>query len=82
MIGETYYERGRPVIVRVAWRSRTPEVEHPILMNKLTLDFFRRKDPLPARSGPRNVVIEREDGSLVVRPFRGLRKTRKGDQAT
>lgn len=25
-------------------------------------------------SGPRNVLIRRQDGSLVVRPFRGLRK--------
>lgn len=24
--------------------------------------------------GPRNVLIEREDGSTVVRPFRGLRR--------
>jgi acetyl esterase len=24
--------------------------------------------------GPRNVLIEREDGRKVVRPFRGLRK--------
>ena len=24
--------------------------------------------------GPRNVLIERADGQLVVRPFRGLRK--------
>jgi acetyl esterase len=24
--------------------------------------------------GPRNVLIEREDGSKVVRPFRGLKK--------
>jgi hypothetical protein len=24
--------------------------------------------------GPRNVLIERRDGSKVVRPFRGLRK--------
>jgi hypothetical protein len=24
--------------------------------------------------GPRNVLIERQDGSRVVRPFRGLRK--------
>jgi acetyl esterase len=24
--------------------------------------------------GPRNVLIEREDGSRVVRPFRGLRR--------
>ena len=26
--------------------------------------------------GPRNVLIQREDGSKVVRPFRGLRKPR------
>lgn len=26
--------------------------------------------------GPRNVLIRRADGSLVVRPFRGLRKSR------
>lgn len=25
-------------------------------------------------AGPRNVLIQREDGSKVVRPFRGLRK--------
>jgi len=24
--------------------------------------------------GPRNVLVRREDGSLVVRPFRGLRR--------
>ena len=28
----------------------------------------------PGPSGPRNVLIRRSDGSLVVRPFRGLRK--------
>jgi len=27
--------------------------------------------------GPRNVLIQRQDGSRVVRPFRGLRKTTK-----
>jgi hypothetical protein len=26
------------------------------------------------RTGPRNVLIRRADGSLVVRPFRGLRR--------
>jgi acetyl esterase len=26
--------------------------------------------------GPRNVLIRRADGTLVVRPFRGLRKPR------
>jgi acetyl esterase len=27
-----------------------------------------------AGKGPRNVLIQRRDGSLVVRPFRGLRR--------
>ena len=46
MIGKTYLERGRPVVVLVRWNGR----------------------------GPRNVLIRREDGQLVVRPFRGLRR--------
>lgn len=28
--------------------------------------------------GPRNVAIRRADGSIVVRPFRGLRKPKEG----
>jgi acetyl esterase len=31
------------------------------------------------RGAPRNVLIKRGDGSLVVRPFRGLRKIKEGD---
>ena len=27
--------------------------------------------------GPRNVLVRREDGHKVVRPFRGLRKTER-----
>ena len=46
MIGKTYLERGRPVVVLIRWAGK----------------------------GPRNVLIRREDGQLVVRPFRGLRK--------
>ena len=30
--------------------------------------------------GPRNVLIEREDGSRVVRPFRGLRRVQRGSR--
>jgi acetyl esterase len=29
--------------------------------------------------GPRNVLIQREDGTRVVRPFRGLRRVRAAD---
>jgi hypothetical protein len=31
--------------------------------------------------GPRNVLIRRDDGRLVVRPFRGLRKPAENSQA-
>lgn len=31
--------------------------------------------------GPRNVAIRRQDGSVTVRPFRGLRKPRDGGAA-
>ncbi len=47
MIGKTYLERGKPVIVLVRWGKG---------------------------GGPRNVLIQRTDGTKVVRPFRGLRK--------
>lgn len=30
--------------------------------------------------GPRNVLIERGDGSRVVRPFRGLRRRQEGER--
>jgi hypothetical protein len=30
----------------------------------------------PGSGGPRNVLVERADGSRVVRPFRGLRRPR------
>jgi acetyl esterase len=52
VVGVTYLERGRPVIVLVQWRSGS------------------RCGP----TGPRNVLIRRADGELVVRPFRGLRR--------
>jgi hypothetical protein len=47
MIGKTYLERGRPVVVLIKWGKG---------------------------GGPRNVLIRREDGTQIVRPFRGLRK--------
>ena len=50
MIGKTYLERGKPVVVLVRWAGK----------------------------GPRNVLIQRQDGEKVVRPFRGLRKPAQG----
>lgn len=84
MIGETYLERGRPVVVLAAWRGdalcchgpgeaaacehvRFPNYRH----DSIALCLRIRK------SAPRNVLIQREDGSLVVRPFRGLRKPKR-----
>jgi len=42
--------------------------------------YLERGAPVTVRiqwgpaGGPRNVLVERADGSLVVRPFRGLRR--------
>jgi hypothetical protein len=47
MVGRTYLERGRPVVVVIRWGPG---------------------------GGPRNVLVRRESGELVVRPFRGLRR--------
>lgn len=46
IVGRTYLERGKPVMVITQWHGK----------------------------GPRNVAIRRQDGVIVVRPFRGLRK--------
>ena len=59
--GQTYLERGQPVVVLIRWETRPPAAGSVI---------WHRS---PRRIGPRNVLIERGDGSLVVRPFRGLR---------
>ena len=49
MIGQIYFEKGKPVTVLIRWTGK----------------------------GPRNVLIQREDGSKVVRPFRGLKKAER-----
>ena len=54
MIGKTYLERGRPVVVLARWGKG---------------------------GGPRNVAIRREDGTVVVRPWRGLRKPKENASA-
>jgi acetyl esterase len=68
MIGKTYYERGRPVVVICAWRGgKLPPIE---ATEGQPVTFYG-----VARGGPRNVLIRRQDGELVVRPFRGLRRS-------
>lgn len=64
MIGRVYLERGEPVTVLARWsRAAGGERTHD--------DGWHRP---PKKRAPRNVLIERADGSKVVRPFRGLRR--------
>ena len=85
MVGQTYYERGRPVTVLVAWigPTRQEQLEAQIARGKRRQQTARIVFDSRKKNGPRNVVIEREDGSLVVRPFRGLRKAppKKAEEA-
>lgn len=61
--GRTYLEHGRPVVVLIRWGNSKPGPDEPVMpLLRLT------------RGAPRNVKIQREDGSIAVRPFRGLRK--------
>jgi hypothetical protein len=66
MIGRTYLERGQPVVVLKRWAVTRPPGPDPVI-------WIRP----PQRNAPRNVLIERADGTQLVRPFRGLR-TRAG----
>lgn len=54
VVGRTYLERGKPVVVLIGWGPG---------------------------GGPRNVCIQRADGTRVVRPFRGLRRPKTGGQS-
>jgi hypothetical protein len=67
--GRTYLENGTPVRVLVRWSSEraAPWSGIPVVLP--------RADGKPhVHRGPHNVLIEREDGSRVVRSFRGLRR--------
>lgn len=55
IVGRTYLERGKPVVILIQWGPG---------------------------GGPRNVAIRREDGTVVVRPFHGLRKVPPEPNAT
>lgn len=83
MIGGTYLERGRPVNVLASWRgARMPRAEAVLISQAgrdpgSTHNFGDVVLQLVGNSGPRNVLIQREDGSLVVRPFRGLRRPKE-----
>lgn len=77
VVGKTYYERGKPVTVLIRWREfgkqgiktlTEDEAEELQLIVEAGIGTSRV-------GGPRNVLIRREDGELVVRPFRGLRRS-------
>ena len=68
--GWTYLEDGLPVVVLARWSGERapPWGDIPFVMHP-------RTDSRPlARSGPHNVLIERADGSRMVRSFHGLRR--------
>ncbi len=63
IVGQAYAERGQPVVILTQWRHSTGVPSPHVLWVAP-----------PARTGPRTVLIQRADGSRVVRGFRGLRK--------
>lgn len=69
IVGRRYLERGEPVEVLAQWRGGSLDVVtwEGGAPNVIAIDRV-------AGSGPRNVLIKRADGELVVRPFRGLRR--------
>jgi hypothetical protein len=71
--GRTYLERGKPVRVLVRWSG-----EHAAPWAGIPLVVLPRANGKPpVRRGPQNVLIERADGSRVVRFFRGLHRLQK-----
>jgi hypothetical protein len=69
--GRTYFENGQPVVVLVRWGGqKSPTEPAPALIDAAAIRI---------RTGPRNVLIQRADGTKVVRPFRGLRRTPPDD---
>jgi acetyl esterase len=58
IVGRTYFEDGKPVIILIQWKRTTTWINQK--GNKV--------------GGPKNVLIRRANGEEVVRSFRGLRK--------
>lgn len=69
MTGRTYLLRGEPVelVCRFALPSQhNPPAPCPPWLHWVT----------PPPGAPRNAAIRRPDGTVIVRPFRGLRRSR------
>ena len=85
MIGRVYTWRGRRWTVLARWRP-IPLGERTMICPGCGLVLDRPSIwcscvPMPDSylfaAGPRNVLIEDEDGNRVVRPFRGLRRAKE-----
>lgn len=77
--GRVYLERGAKVLILTQWRALSNAANDngtEVVTEGRALSIIGSPESVGAnrKSGPRNVLIRREDGSLVVRPFRGLRK--------
>lgn len=86
MVGRTYLEGGEPVVVLAKWRGRLDVDEKKIGRVGGKGVTLRSEGSFPSddtpvirfpgrlsKTGPRNVLIQRANGDLVIRPFRGLR---------
>lgn len=67
MIGQTYLERGQPVVMMIRWANTG-------VANPRAPIYRADRTQVTSTQAVRNVLIRRPSGSLVVRPFRGLRK--------
>jgi acetyl esterase len=64
VLGRVYLEHKQPVEVLGRWGAVPAEPR------TTGVSWLRP----PRRTAPRNVLIRRADGTLVIRPFRGLRR--------
>ena len=82
IVGNTYLEYGVPVTIVAQWRTQDRikvESHYLTLGGQVAYLVFEVRQwgevgNAKARTGPRNVLIRRSNGDLIVRPFRGLRK--------
>jgi hypothetical protein len=80
IVGRTYFERGRPVDVIAQWRQGASgqAVRHQGLDVATVVRDGEAWRAVTLKGAPRNVMIRRAGGELVIRPFRGLRRSRAG----
>jgi hypothetical protein len=72
MVGRIYLEGGKQVTVLARWSGRGRPAEAPGVTPAVI--WRPPRGGAKYKQAPRNVEIQRADGSHVVRPFRGLRR--------